>query len=413
MPEELLARYRIVTPMFLGGADRNCDGSLRAPSVKGALRFWWRALNWPRIRATTDDMQALRDLHREEARLFGLPAREEDGRQTGGQGAFLMTVRPVGGGRLHIVDKDKVHLSFQKVTAARYLGYGLMGAFGANAARLERDCIEEAQHFEVRLRFRKHIEPGVVDPLKALGLLGGLGSRARHGMGSIALESLVAGERSLFSAPETEDDYQACIRSLFDEPGAGTIHEGTIPGEPPFTAFSKDARIDRLIVGTDPYKVLDAFALAMMRYRSWGQSIKGNKLPDGSASEKRFQDDHDWFRVVGWRSYHKDFHPQRVIFGLPHNYSKSTNDHVTAANFERRASALMVHVHPVGNRFLSVSTFLPARFLPLGERINAGGTNVPVATDWRVVTDLLDGKVGNPPGPGAPDRFPGKQRILP
>ncbi|MBA4369031.1 MAG: type III-B CRISPR module RAMP protein Cmr1, partial [Desulfobacterium sp.] len=33
----------IVTPMFLGGSDPK-KAELRAPSVKGALRFWWRAL---------------------------------------------------------------------------------------------------------------------------------------------------------------------------------------------------------------------------------------------------------------------------------------------------------------------------------------------------------------------------------
>lgn len=415
MPEELLARYRIVTPMFLGGADQRCDGSLRAPSLKGALRFWWRALNWPRFRANADVAQALRKLHEEEARLFGLAAKEEDNRQTGGQGTFLMTVRPVAGGRLRVVEKDKVHLSFKKVTGARYLGYGLMGAFGANAAKLERDCIAEAQSFEVRLRFRGQIEPSVVVALKALGLLGGLGSRARHGMGSIALESLTAGERSLFTEPETAEDYRACISGLLDEAGAGATHMKAINGEPPFTAFSKDARIDRLIVEADPYKTLDAFALAMMRYRSWGQSINGNRLPDGSVSEKRFQDDHDWFRKrqEGWRDEHPQFHPERVVFGLPHNYGQNARDHVTADKFERRASALLFHIHPVGDQFLGVTTFLPARFLPLGERIDAGGTNVPVATDWRIVTNLLDGKVGNPPGPSAPYRFPDKQSILP
>jgi CRISPR-associated protein Cmr1 len=33
-----------ITPMFLAGADGSTP-ELRAPSIKGALRFWWRALN--------------------------------------------------------------------------------------------------------------------------------------------------------------------------------------------------------------------------------------------------------------------------------------------------------------------------------------------------------------------------------
>lgn len=31
-----------ITPMFLAGADPH-SAELRVPSVKGALRFWWRA----------------------------------------------------------------------------------------------------------------------------------------------------------------------------------------------------------------------------------------------------------------------------------------------------------------------------------------------------------------------------------
>ncbi|MFZ1105749.1 MAG: type III-B CRISPR module RAMP protein Cmr1 [Hyphomicrobiaceae bacterium] len=37
------AEFEIVTPMFLGGADPKGSAELRAASIKGALRFWWRA----------------------------------------------------------------------------------------------------------------------------------------------------------------------------------------------------------------------------------------------------------------------------------------------------------------------------------------------------------------------------------
>jgi CRISPR-associated protein Cmr1 len=421
MPEELLARYRIVTPMFLGGADQRCDGSLRAPSVKGALRFWWRALNWPRFRAGADDTQALRQLHAEEGRLFGLAANEVDKQQTGGQGGFLMTVRPLCSGRLSVHKKGEVHQSFREVEAARYLGYGLMVAFPGKdkfgqfheKGELLRDCVSSDQQFEVRLRFRDQVEPSVVNALKALGLLGGLGGRARHGMGCIALESLNQSGAEIFTAPTNREGYSAAVRDLVGATPATLNPFKSIADEPPFTAFWRDSRIDDLVgVKDDPYAALDAFALAMMRYRSWGQSIKGNVLPGGSVSEKRFQDDHDWFRVNGWRSAHKSFHPERAVFGLPHNYGPNAKDHVTAASFERRASALLLHVHPVGDQFLGVTTFLPARFLPPGERINAGGISVPVATDWRLIADLLDGKVGSSLVPTAPDRFPGKRSIL-
>jgi CRISPR-associated protein Cmr1 len=34
----------IITPMFISGADGHTP-ELRPPSIKGMLRFWWRALN--------------------------------------------------------------------------------------------------------------------------------------------------------------------------------------------------------------------------------------------------------------------------------------------------------------------------------------------------------------------------------
>lgn len=41
---QLRIRYRVVTPAFLGGADPSC-AELRPPSIKAALRFWYRAVD--------------------------------------------------------------------------------------------------------------------------------------------------------------------------------------------------------------------------------------------------------------------------------------------------------------------------------------------------------------------------------
>lgn len=51
----------IITPMFLSGADQS-KAELRAASIKGLLRFWWRALQ------AESDMDELR---KKEAKIFG------------------------------------------------------------------------------------------------------------------------------------------------------------------------------------------------------------------------------------------------------------------------------------------------------------------------------------------------------
>jgi CRISPR-associated protein Cmr1 len=62
----LEATFRIVTPLFLGGAKPNDCAELREASIKGALRFWYRAAD-PNYR-------------QEEARIFGGTARGTDRR---------------------------------------------------------------------------------------------------------------------------------------------------------------------------------------------------------------------------------------------------------------------------------------------------------------------------------------------
>ncbi|NER00596.1 MAG: type III-B CRISPR module RAMP protein Cmr1, partial [Cyanothece sp. SIO2G6] len=42
--ETLTFTCKIITPMFLAGADGKTP-ELRSASIKGAMRFWWRAVN--------------------------------------------------------------------------------------------------------------------------------------------------------------------------------------------------------------------------------------------------------------------------------------------------------------------------------------------------------------------------------
>ncbi|MGH8628475.1 MAG: hypothetical protein ACREYC_25495, partial [Gammaproteobacteria bacterium] len=86
---------------------------------------------------------------------------------------------------------------------------------------------------------------------------------------------------------------------------------------PPFSAFSGLSRVCLLLHGNDPLFVLDQYGKQMQRYRSWGFSRNGQPIVNNRPSEKNFHDDHEWYYN---RPPHANFHPRRVIFGLPHNY---------------------------------------------------------------------------------------------
>lgn len=400
MPETLTATYRIVTPMFIGDAHQEAT-EITAASVKGALRFWWRALNWGRFRNQTgaSDETALKALHTAEAELFGASADERfPGR---GQGSFLLKVTH---GDLTKLFKDTLHPDLKPtrrkrgerwpdqnhMAAARYLGYGLIVAATTRnretrevekeAGQLERSCFDTGQTFTIQLLFRGKVDTSIVDAVKALGLLGGLGSRVRHGFGSTTLVNLKVGSEE-YPDIHTKDDYLAEIKSLFEIPDC------LAKAEPCFSAFSKMSRIDHLLSASTYQDVLDHFGQSMLLYRSWGRSENGNILPDGSESEQNFPGDHHWSKGMG----KPGFHPKRVVFGLPHNYGKYDNLKVDPVKYERRASPLIFHVHQVGNEFFGISIFLRSHFLPVGEKINAGGSNVAAKIEWDLITEFLTG----------------------
>lgn len=387
----LTATYRIVTPMFLGDAEQNA-AEIRPPSIKGALRFWWRALNWGRFRADDDDATALRRLHEAEAKLFGAAANEKNTNR--GQSRSLLTVQS---NVLKFKDKNRVHAQFQSHDAARYLGYGLMEAFpskvkNTQAGQLVRACIDEGQSFEVKLLCRGEEDQSVREALIALGLLGGLGSRSRHGMGSLSLMELQQNDEPVWKAPTNREDYIKAVRDLL-------TGKRTTSTEPPYSAFANTTRVDVLLETASPYQALDAFGRAQLMYRSWGKN--GKVL--GKPREERFKADHDWSKNIRPQG----FHPRRVVFGLPHNYGKGSSMEVAPSRHKRRASPLLFHVHALGEKsFIGVSILLNSVFLPPGEGINAGGTEVPANIEWEILSDFLDGKdlAGNP-------RFPKKVTV--
>lgn len=409
-PHIIEATYRIVTPMFIGDADQQATG-ISPQSVKGALRFWWRALNWGRIRSQekfkTDEL-ALSELHRQEAFLFGSSMDEK--KERSGQSCFLLSVSH--SDKLNITVKDSIHQAFSKCNFARYLAYGLMEPFRNNkknrdAAELDRDCINENQLFTVKLVFHSEPDSSLIDALKTIGLLGGLGSRSRHGMGSIALEKIAykkadVDTAEIYHAPSNLNEYQAAVNALFS---ASQLE--LVTSLPPFTAFSSASRVEILVRGSTAYQTLDNFAEKMLVYRSWG---RGGNLNGGLKSDKNFEDDHDWYREKN-PELPEDFHPRRVVFGLPHNYDRETHHvipepEVGSSGEGRRASPLLFHVHKIhDSSYVGVAIYLPATFLPTNKRIMANLRSVPQKIDWEVITNFLDGK-------GGKKYFPNKTIIL-
>lgn len=310
-PHIIRATYRIVTPMFIGDAEQKVSG-ISPASVKGALRFWWRALRWGQIRAQIQsDTAALQRLHKEEAELFGTSA------DNGKAARFTLRV-------------DTKSISVTRGTdwpkggndPSGYLGIGLWesGNHAKGNFQPHREYIKENQTFSVEIlavdNLSTEIRQQLHDTLTAWGFFGGLGSRARRAFGSIAIESLNNIQFEFASVIE----YQTAVSKLL------SIYRITSIGQPSFTAISKQTQFsisDKL--ESSARSAHAALGIAFKNYRGQPSSLRGSK---------------------------------KRVFGMP--YAGGTH----AEGEARRASPLLFHVHPIGSSFVGTVLFLPAAFHP-------------------------------------------------
>ena len=374
MKKNLEARFRIVTPMFLGGAGQRGNG-LRPPSIKGALRFWWRAFYWQEClrQAEGDIAGGLRLLHQREIELFGGASGASGTRQS------LFHLRA----EIDLKSREeKVGRPFPG--QAYLLGQGLFD----HKKGVVRESIPPGKEFTVRLRFKKHADrkhsKEVARALWLWGCLGGLGSRARRGWGSAAILALPGSDLEI---PQTCQDLKETLREWMPD---------LSNDKPPFTAFSKKIRMDCSAVAGSASELLDTVGTELMMYRSWG---RGGQV-HGQAAERKFQDDHDNALLAAQGNCPPAL-PRRLVFGAPHNYFFSSSKLKLSVQPEqerrqRRASPLHIHIHRFPNgECAAIQTLFPATFLPAGERVellaNRGRVcALPVTPDWQVIHEYLD-----------------------
>ncbi len=324
-PEIIKATYRIVTPMFIGDAQQKATG-ISPASVKGALRFWWRALNWGRVAsACHSETEALKQLHEEEAVLFGSSAYDSENKQRDKEHKPL-----IGASRFTLqLDTSEVSKTAKADwpkganDPSGYLGIGLWesGSKQKGNVQAARQYLAEDKLFSVNL----HSKEGELndtqikqlkDTLLAWGLFGGLGSRSRRAFGSVAIERI---NNELYDC-NTVNDYKKIIETVFQEYRLDTV------AHPPFSALSCETQMS--VNTSNQSKARDAHAVL-------GQAFKDYR---GQPSDMRGE--------------------KKRVFGLP--YSGGSNQD----NELRRASPLLFHIHPIGNKFVSLSLYLPATFHP-------------------------------------------------
>ncbi|OEU65710.1 MAG: type III-B CRISPR module RAMP protein Cmr1 [Desulfovibrio sp. S3730MH75] len=172
-------KFELITPMFGGDSkswELNLEAPVRAQSVKGQLRFWWRTMQ-----NETDCTELLK----KENALWG----GESGNDIRCKSKVILEVK-----NQTVSDKNTAKLNSNGTRLQE-------GEIPAYVAFPVRDAIKNDKltvyyvtkcRFTLRLSFPAVFEADVLKTLKLWTLLGGVGARTRRGCGSLYCEELLS-----------------------------------------------------------------------------------------------------------------------------------------------------------------------------------------------------------------------------
>ncbi|MDI6879692.1 MAG: type III-B CRISPR module RAMP protein Cmr1 [Desulfitobacteriaceae bacterium] len=410
MLERIRVTLSVVSPLFMYGADQN-EPEIRAASLKGMLRFWYRAIALGRLK----NWEAVRE---EENRIFGSAE--------GGQAQFLLKIDFRG--KEPIIESQLERNACQQ--GLFYMGYGPI-SYNKN-----KPFIKETTLFDLVILFKPDLSPedvfAVELALQGLCYFGGVGSRSRRGFGSLNIVNWEASYQTFKSigfpgVPKTREELKTHIQRWQTNVGA------FYPGMPDYTAFSEQTRSILYTPTCQPncsaQMLLKEVGNRFIMLRSYGQKINDpggvantelRQVPGVGRFRPKFKDDHDlMFGFLQGEGIKQ--HPRRVVFGLPHNYhyssggeakinawsSSSSKRSGSQLAEQRRGSPLFFHVHELDGGQLKgwvmTITMFPAKFLPDGDQIRidekinryrVGYKAKPVTlepkVDYGILTQLLD-----------------------
>lgn len=166
---ELVFECKSITPIYMTGASQNLE--LRAPSIKGLMRFWWRALQGE---------ENIKTLREKETKIFGGTGEE------GGRSSFSIRLN-----NIHNIDTQNYrplphHQGGENCTHCKMIN--------STNDRCRKGFSPPAMmehNFIVILTCRCMPEFFSIDQLKSLfmltSILGGIGKRSRRGFGSFMI----------------------------------------------------------------------------------------------------------------------------------------------------------------------------------------------------------------------------------
>ncbi len=308
--KKISLKCRVVTPLFMGGAEMKPE--IRTQSIKGTIRFWWRALK---------AYHNIIDLRNEEFNIFG-------GRV--GQQAVASKVKL----DIMVMSRDvgdnlrtdfKLNWGFDrgsKSLTGQHFGIGYL-LFSV----LNKPYFKPGVEFNIRILSRD--ENALKNTLAALWCnfyLGGMGSRSRRGAGSVIVEEIENNITDLdFTLPKDSivNWYKSNLKKCFN------IVNGSINGNCYYSNLVKAKLI-----------------ISHREFSDWSEALNdiGKTYHDFRKSNR-----HKIFKVAA--------------FGLPiiHAHGRVLTNR---KDIQRRSSPIIFRIIGGNNKYYWVSLWLGGKFLP-------------------------------------------------
>ena len=321
--ESITFHCEVITPMFLAGADGQTP-ELRAPSIKGAMRFWWRAMNGHLVEEKNGKWD-YSTLKKEEGKIFG---------DTKKRSSFNIVVEEVS-----LMEEFEFDTEFSK--EIQYFQYSLVH-------HNERKGIKPGFRFSIQISaFKYEVLKEVVYILWILSHYGGLGTRVRRGAGAFSIEAEYDKDRLegldfldetplSIGLPNVSNNENAQDYSSINYGTSGFIHG----------------------VGFSTWEeTMKDIAKRMMHVRDGKTVQQIKKLPRGQSAFK--QRDLD----------------KKAAFGLPINVfgggmvnleNKNENGEYKEA---RRGSPVYISITKIGRAYHWTALFLEGKFMPEDSKI--------------------------------------------
>ena len=183
---EITLTLETVTPMFLGGADPRGAPELRAPSFRGAMRYWLRAI----LGGVVGDghLESLRKL---ESAVMG---------STDYSSPIQIRLSDALSGKLKVNEKEQILP--HRTDSARRKAFMAGQTFKLTMKMARADSSEEL------------IWDCACAALSAMLTFGGVGLRARRGHGTLRISHAQEKNDFLYTFPKTKNDWEEHIKNL-------------------------------------------------------------------------------------------------------------------------------------------------------------------------------------------------------